>query len=88
MLSNTSDKDGGAVRHSSVRTQSLLSSMISDWGLSDIFRFTHGDQKIFSHVDKRHKTHTSLEFFVINDRIVYFPICRSDISHDFKSDHS
>ena len=88
VMDNLLDKHGGARKHSSVKSQSLLNSLIADWGFSDIFRLTHNEKKIFTHVDKQHKTQTRLDFFLVDDRLVNYPVCRSDISHGFRSDHS
>ena len=62
--------------------------MISDYGLSDIFRLTRGNDKVFTHLNKQHEPSSRLDFFLIDDNLVNFPICTSDISHGYNSDHS
>ncbi len=66
----------------------IYNNIMSDWGFSDIFRIQHSNLKLFTHVDKQHNTQTRLDFFLIDDKLVNYPVCDSSISHGFKSDHS
>ena len=88
VLNNNLDKMGGASAHASSKTQNLVNTMTSDYGLSDIFRLTRGNETVFTHFNKRCGTASRLDFFLIDDRLVNFPICTSNISHGFNSDHS
>ncbi len=88
VMDNLLDKRGGASKHSNSKCQSLLNNFIAEWGLSHIFRLQYGSRQLFTHVDKQHKTQTRLDFFLVDDRLVNFPVCQTNISHGFKSDHS
>ena len=46
------------------------------------------NDRIFTHFNKQHGTASRLDFFLIDDDLVNFPICTSDISHGYISDHS
>ncbi len=59
-----------------------------DYGFSDIFRLCRGNDRVYTHFNKQHKTRTRLDFFIIDDNLVNFPVCETDISHGFNSDHS
>ena len=61
---------------------------MGDWGFSDIFRLDNPDARIYTHFDKQHKTHTRLDFFLVDDDLVNLPVCSSNVSHGFNSDHS
>ena len=63
VLDNDMDKSGGAIAHKNTKCQSLLNSIMGDWGFSDVFRLNNPDSRIFTHFDKQHKTHTRLDFF-------------------------
>ena len=63
ILSNTLDKTGGSSTHNSHRSQNFLNSMISDYGLSDVFRVNSGDARLYTHFNKKCKTATRLDFF-------------------------
>ena len=88
VLNNGLDKMGGAQAHANHKNQEFINSMISDYGMSDIFRLTHGNERIFTHFNKKYGTASRLDFFLIDDNLVNFPVCSADISHGFKSDHS
>ncbi|KAL5257678.1 hypothetical protein ACHWQZ_G012561 [Mnemiopsis leidyi] len=88
ILDNNMDKHGGNRAHSNNNRQILLHQMMADHGLCDILRLCKGDDRIYTHVNKQHKTQTRLDFFLIDANIVNFPLCTPDISHGFKSDHS
>ena len=88
MLDNSLDKVGGAEAHSNVNCQTTLNKIMCDWGFSDIFRLDNPDARIYTHFDKQHKTHTRLDFFLVDDDLVNLPVCCSNISHGFNSDHS
>ena len=88
VLDNGLDKAGGAVSHKNVHCQSTLNNIMGDWGYSDVFRLNNPDARIFTHFDKQHSTYTRLDFFLVDDNLVNLPICCSNISHGFNSDHS
>ena len=88
VLNNSLDKAGGSSTHSNSNRQAYLNNIISEYGLSDIFRLNNGDERFYTHFNKQHKTRTRLDFFLIDDNLVNFPICNSKISHGFNSDHS
>ena len=52
------------------------------------FPINRGSDRVYSHINKQHKTRTRLDFFLIDDNLVNFPVCYSEISHGFSSDHS
>ena len=88
VLSDTLDKRGGAAKHKSQKTQKFLNAVMLDYGFSDIFRLSRGGERLYSHFNKKCKTSTRLDFFLIDDRLVNFPVCETNITHGFKSDHS
>ena len=88
VLNNDLDKVGGAGAHKNANCRKLLNDIMVDWGFTDIFRLNNPNARIFTHLDKQHNTRTRLDFFLIDDSLVNLPICTSDISHGFSSDHS
>ena len=88
VLNNNLDKMGGASAHASKHTQMLINNMLTDYGLSDILRLTNGNEKIFTHFNKKYGTASRLDFFLIDDNLVNFPVCTSSVSHGYNSDHS
>ena len=88
VLDNNVDKTGGTSSHKNVHCQNLLNNIMGDWGFSDIYRVNNPDARIYTHFDKQHSTHTRLDFFLIDDKLVNLPVCSSNISHGFNSDHS
>ncbi len=61
---------------------------MADYGLRDIFRLYRKPERMYTHFNKQHKTRSRLDFFIVDDNLVNFPICGASISHGFKSDHS
>lgn len=88
VLDNNVDKQGGSSVHSNNKTQTFLNNMISDYGICDVFRVTRGTEKLYTHFNKKCKTATRLDFFLIDDALVNFPLCKTSITHGFMSDHS
>ena len=88
VLDNSTDKSGGATEHKNTKCQSLLNNIMGDWGFIDVFRLNNPESRIFTHFEKQHKTHTRLDLFLVDDKLVNLPICSSSISHGFNSDHS
>ena len=88
VMDDTIDKSGGSSKHSSQKCQKYLNSICNDYGLCDIFRLAKGEDKIFTHFNKKSKTASRLDFFLIDDSLVNFPICFPNASHGFMSDHS
>ena len=62
--------------------------MITDYGLSDVFRLLRGNDRFYTHFNRTSKTYSRLDFFLIDDALVNFPVCHPDISHGLMSDHS
>ena len=56
--------------------------------MSDIFRLSHGNERIFTHFNKKYGTASRLDFILIDDSLVNFPVCSTSITHCFKSDRS
>ena len=88
VLDNNLDKQGGAATHANHKSQNFLNDMISDYGFSDVFRLCRGNDRVYTHCNKQHKTSSRLDFFLIDDNLVNFPICSADVSHGYNSDHS
>ena len=88
VLDNSLDKMGGAATHANYKCQNFLNSFLLDHGFSDVFRVTHGSEKKFTHFNKKCKTASRLDFFLVEDRIVNFPVCEALIGHGYRSDHS
>ena len=88
VLNNTLDKLGGASKHANYKSQKFLNDMINDYGFSDIFRLCRGNDRVYTHFNKQYKTSSRLDFFLVDDNLVNFPVCTADISHGFSSDHS
>ena len=88
ILNNTLDKSGGQPYHSNRRCQTLLNNIVNDLGLHDVYRLKNQDAKTFTHYNKRCKTGTRLDFFLVDTCTVNLPTCTSEISHGFRSDHS
>ena len=62
--------------------------MMNDYGFSDIFRLCRGNDRVYTHFNKQYKTSSRLDFFLVDDNLVNFPVCTADISHGYSSDHS
>ena len=88
VLNNTVDKAGGDESHKNANCQSLLNNILTDWGFCDVFRINNPDARVYTHFDKQHKTHSRLDFFIDDGRLVNLPVCSSNIAHGFCSDHS
>ena len=82
------DNAGGAESHKNANCQSLLNNILADWGFCDVFGINFPDARVYTHFYKQHKTHSRLEFFLDDDRLVNLPVFSSNISHGFCSDHS
>ena len=86
VLNNKMDKVGGNTFHSNKNSQSVLNALIDECGLIDIFRANNPDKRVFSHFDKKNKTSTRIDFFLVD--IDLTGNARSELSHGFVSDHS
>ena len=73
---------------SASREQRYLAYKISGYGFSDVFRLCRGNDRVYTHFNKQHKTSSRLDLFLIDDNLVNFPICSADVSHGYNSDHS
>ena len=49
---------------------------------------TRGEERMYTHFNKKYKTASRLDFFLIDDNLVNLPVCKTDISHGYNSDHS
>ena len=87
-LKNNLDKMGGAAQHANKNYQSHINNMIGEYGLCDIFRLSKGNERVFTHFNKTYKTASRLDFFLIDDNLPNFPVCETNISHGFSTDHS
>ena len=56
--------------------------------IGDIFRLSTGNERVFTHFNKTYKTASRLDFFLIDDNFPNFPVCETNISHGFSTDHS
>ena len=88
VLDNNLDKSGGASNHKNVKCQNLLNNIMGDWGFSDVYRINNPEAKIYTHFDKQHRTHSRLDFFLVDDKLINLAVCSSNISYGFNSDHS
>ena len=88
VLDNNLDKLGGAAQHANKNYQNYINTIISDYGLCDIFRLSRGSERLYTHFNKQHKTASRLDFFLIDENLSNFPVCNTDISHGYNSDHS
>ena len=88
ILDNNLDKSGGAVNHSNHKCQKFINGIINDYNISDVFRLVRGDEKLFTHFNRTYKTASRLDFFLINDDLVNYPVCSPNISVGYNSDHS
>ena len=66
----------------------LVNGVINDYGFSDILRLSKGSDRIFTHFNKQYGTASRLDFFLIYDNLVNFPVCTTDVSHGYNSDNS
>ena len=88
ILDDNIDKSGGSLKHSAQKSQIFLNSMITDYGLCDILRLSKGNQRIYTHVNKKSHSLSRLDYFLIDDNLVNLPICSSNVSHGYMTDHS
>ena len=88
VLNNDLDKLGGATCHANKYYQSYINTMINDYGLTDIYRRSWGEKRKYTHFNKTSKTASRLDFFLIEDNLCDWPVCKTDISHGYNSDHS
>lgn len=88
VLNNDLDKMGGALVHSNKKCQILLNTAMGELGLHDPFRLENQQERTFTHFNKKCKTASRLDFFLVDNNTVNLPICTSTITHGFKSDHS
>ena len=82
------DKSGGAKKHSSQKSQKFLNEIVTDYGLNDVYRLLRGNERLYTHFNRTSKTNSRLDFFLIDDALVNFPVCNPEISHGYLSDHS
>ena len=88
VLNNIKDKLGGAQVHANRKRQTLLNTAMSELGLHDPFRLDNPEGRTYSHVNKRYRTQSRLDFFLVDNNVINFPKCTSTITHGFRSDHS
>ena len=85
---NNLDKIGGLPEHGNRKCQILLNNLMGEWGLHDFFRIQNSSNKTFTHYNKRCRTGTRLDYFLVDSSMINLPTCKSTISHGFRSDHS
>lgn len=88
ILNNSLDKVGGNVSHSNKKCQLYLNTLMEEVGLYDPYRVINPTGRKYTHFNKKCKTGTRLDFFLVDGNVINLPTCTSDISHGFKSDHS
>ena len=59
---------------------------MDEFGLSDIYRLKHPNEKRYSHIQKSPKVLTRIDFFLISNSIVRL-VTKCGISPSIKSDH-
>ena len=47
-----------------------------------------GEERKYTPFNKTYKTASRLDFFLIEDNLCDWPVCKTDISHGYNSDHS
>ena len=72
VLNDNLDKLGGAAQHANKNYKNYINTMISDYGLCDIFRLSRGDERVYTHFNKTYKTASRLDFFLIDDHLSNF----------------
>ena len=87
VLKNNLDKLVGAAQHANIYYQNYINGITNDYGLCDIYRLTRGKKRMYTHFNKQYKTASRLDFFLIDDNLVNLPVCKTDISHGYNSDH-
>ena len=88
VLDNELDKLGGNPQHSNRKCQALLNTSMNELGLHDPFRLHNGSDRKYTHFNKRCKTASRLDFFLVDNNVINFKVCSSTITHGFRSDHS
>lgn len=88
VINNDLDKVGGNQAHSNKKCQNLLNTAMSELGLHDPFRLHNESERKYTHFNKKCKTATRLDFFLVDNNVINLPLCTSSISHGFRSDHS
>ena len=88
ILDNHTDKIGGNQTHANKKCQAFLNTLMAEIGLHDPYRINSPTGRKYTHFNKKCKTGTRLDFFLVDSNVINLPICTSDISHGFKSDHS
>ena len=88
VLDNNLDKMGGVAQHANKNYQNYINNVINDYGLCDIFRLSRGEERVYTHFNKTYKTAARLDYFLIDDNLPNFPLCETEISHGYNSDHS
>ena len=57
------DKAGGRGGHKNVRARRTICNLMEEFGLSDIYRLKHPNEKRYSHIQKSPKVLTRIDFF-------------------------
>ena len=84
VLNDNLDKLGGAAQHAN---KNYINTMISDYGLCDIFCLSRVDDRVYTHFNKTYKTASRLDLFLIDDHLSNSPVCNTKISHGYNTDH-
>ena len=88
VINNDLDKLGGNQTHSNKKCQHLLNTAMSELGLHDPLRLHNETERKYTHFNKKCKTASRLDFFLVDNNVINLPLCTRSISHGFRSDHS
>ena len=77
---------GGRRTHANKKSQLLLNALVYDCNLVDIFRSLNPTDLLYSHVNKKSRTQSRLDFFLIDKSLEGITEC--EYSHGINSDHS
>ena len=77
---------GGRRIHANKKSQLLLNALVYDCNLVDIFRSLNPTDLLYSHVNKKSRTQSRLDFFLIDKSLEGITEC--EYSHGINSDHS
>ena len=65
-LHNDLDKLGGAQNRANHKSQEFINNIVSDYGMSDIFRLAHGNDRVYTHFNETYNTASRLDFFLVD----------------------
>jgi len=77
---------GGTRMHTNKKSQLLINALVHECNLVDIFRSLYPKELLYSHVNKKSRTQSRLDFFLIDKSLESISDC--EYSHGINSDHS